>query len=330
MYGYGNGAAASLLASPAWGQPGYGGGEHAKDHHHAVRAPLQKGFLQRSNRRKMNLTPIIMSLVVPVIVFCVVFGSLSFEVHYEDPFLCYLVVFGALVVVALCGCFAGSMAWQKHNNVERQPNWLFFLFLSMLLAWVVGFIGGSENWAYNTFPYFRMRNLNRYTGVSPSRIRGQQIMDAGRITFAEGSKLDVSKSMGFRNFQVYCVAPITLGNTSLDTYDFWAVGKDCCNGYSADFHCEGFNDPRALGGLRLMNDEDRAFYRLAVQQAESMYNIKATHPLFFHWVQDADAVVQDWKETGSKQFLIGSLSFFVLQAFLVATAAVAFSKLGDY
>ena len=90
------------------------------------------------------------------------------------------------------------------------------------------------------------------TDVYPSHLRGQQVMDAGIIMFANGSKLELQKSMGFKNQNIYCVAPIVMGgNTTMGTYDFWAVGKDCCSGSTADFHCTGFNEPNSQGQGRI-------------------------------------------------------------------------------
>ena len=46
------------------------------------------------------------------------------------------------------------------------------------------------------------------------------------------------------------------GEAPLSTYDFWAVGVNCC-GAAADFKCGEFSNPKAHAGLRLMSDEQR-------------------------------------------------------------------------
>merc|ERR1719161_3450528 len=116
-------------------------------------------------------------------------------------------------------------------------------------------------------------------------------------------------SMGFKNLQMYCVAPIVSGSRDdakrISSYDFWAIGTNCCSGTQADFHCEGFNIRGASAGVRLMRDDHRAFYRLAVQQAEAAYNIRADHPLFFHWMQDPNAEVTAYMDEGYKYYLLG-------------------------
>eukprot|EP00438_Fugacium_kawagutii_P029114 Skav233711 [mRNA] locus=scaffold2120:100002:105477:+ [translate_table: standard] len=117
--------------------------------------------------------------------------------------------------------------------------------------------------------------------VNPGREKGQQLMDAGRVYFEDGTGLDTSKSMAFRNLDRYCVAPIVFGQ----------VGVNCCSGTTADFRCGEFDNPKARSGLRLMRqmpraggletasermtvtlnqgEDQRPFFRLAVQQAEA-------------------------------------------------------------
>jgi len=198
----------------------------------------------------------------------------------------------------------------------------------MLLAFVAAYVLGEENYGSNMNKYYNMLNLNNYTGISPARMRGQQLMDAGLIEFADGSHLDTLKSMGFQNGKIYCVAPITIGTATLANYDFWAVGTNCCSSNQADYACENFNNPHANGGLRLMADSDRPFYRLAVQQAEATYGFKATHPLFFTWTVDPVNTVVSWRQSGRNEYLVWTLSYAVFQTFIVGVASLAFAKLG--
>merc|ERR1719345_356910 len=158
------------------------------------------------------------------------------------------------------------------------------------------------------------------------------MMDGGQLMFTEGSKLDLSMSMGFKNLELYCVAPIVGGSDPkhISSYDFWAVGMNCCSGSKADFHCGEFNNPRAAAGLRLMRDDQRAFFRLAVQQAEAAYNIKAAHPLFFYWMQDPVAEMNSYRDDGFKYYLLGIFTHFSFNLFCVVCAVVGFSKIGRY
>lgn len=305
-------AAAEKVQPPSQGMFGLGG---------------IKGAL-RNRRRRMNVAPLFLCVLVPWALFSVVYAFLSFSIHYDQPALCTLVVLGAAVLVAVAGLLAFSPTGRWLANAEREPTWLIFLCASMFLALVGAYILGTENYGKNMLKYYSMMNLNNYTNVSPASVSGEQVMDAGVIEFAEGSHLDFAKSMGFKDNTIYCVAPVTIGGTPLASYDFWVVGEDCCSSSGADYRCENYNSPHANGGLRLMTDKDRAFYRLAVQQAEATYGIQAAHPLFFKWTVDAPGTVEAWKQTGRSEFLVWMLSYAAFQAFLVAVAALTFAKFG--
>ncbi|CAK0837682.1 unnamed protein product [Prorocentrum cordatum] len=188
-------------------------------------------------------------------------------------------------------------------------------------------------------PYYNVNNLMTYTSIDPSAYRGQQLMDAGRVVFTSDSALNTNylgpaDFSGFRNAEMYCVAPIvTQVNGTYkkqDTYDFWAVGTECCT--SKSFLCGDYNNANAHGGLRLTSDSDRAFYRLAVQQAEAAFHIKAVHPLFFTWTQDhTDPIgsTNDYLNDAIQYFITGVFIFFVVQLFTVACAVIVFSRLGS-
>ena len=55
--------------------------------------------------------------------------------------------------------------------------------------------------------------------------------------------------------------------------------------------------------VRLTNDEDHPYYRLAVQQAEVKFGIKAVHPLFFTWSRDPEHVAAQYGEDVAIQVL---------------------------
>merc|ERR1719343_1541480 len=128
--------------------------------------------------------------------------------------------------------------------------------------------------------------------------------------------------MGFKNEDTYCVAPVTSRFHNLTArgrvvYDFWAVGTNCCSGNGNDFHCGDYTGKKARAGLRVMQDDLRGFFRLAVQQAESAYNIKAVHPIFLYWLEDPTFEARSYREDGFKYFMLGMFSHFSLQLVLV-------------
>jgi len=300
----------------------------------------QKGGFVRGMRQRMNLVAILVSLFLPWLLFCLMFWAMSFSLHYSNPFFCYLLVFGGLCVVCITGLLAFDSIRKKREasggpimagtgTAYREPTWIIFLFVTCALAWVLGVVGGDINFFNNLEPYYDITNLATYPSVDPSRMRGQQLMDAGRIIFSEGSKLDLKMSMGFKNVDVFCVAPIVANSSEhITSYDFWAVGVNCCSGNRPDFHCGQFNNARASAGLRLMRDDQRAFFRLAVQQSEAANGIRANHPLFFHWMKDPIAEVNAYMDLGYKYYLSGCCAHFVLQLFLVFVASTAFAKMG--
>lgn len=289
-------------------------------------------------RVRMNIMAIFVSLFVPWLLFTLLFADVSFRVHFKFPLLCWgLVLLGAVVVLGF-GFGAGFNIWQLfRGSTDYQPTWLIFLSLTSLVAVVLGPMLGNTNFWQNMSPYYDLRNLNEYNYVDPTRMRGQQMMDAGRVDFLSGAMLDLRNAYAFQNLVTYCVAPITMynpsigGPTPLNSYDFWAVGTNCCGGNSTqtvDFKCGAYRSTTARQGLRLMSDDERAFFRLAVQQAESAHMIQATHPLFFYWTEDAGAQMNGYVEDAFKVFAESMIGFFAVQLCLVMALSYVLSKLG--
>jgi len=277
----------------------------------------------------MNLLAIMVNIFFPWLTFCSIFAGMSFSLHYQRPVVSWLLV--ALGVLA--SATSGFLAWKTAER-EREDMWYTFAALALLLATILAAVFGDFNFWVNMQPYYDIENLNTYPSVDPARERGQQLMDSGRVYFADNVALDMRKTMGFKNLDVYCVAPIVSkpwkGEPPMDTYDFWAVGTNCCSGVSSDFRCGEFNNKNARAGLRLMREDQRPFFRLAVQQAEAAYNIKAPHPIFYYWMQDPVEETNAYKNDGFKYFLLGMFTHFAFNCFCVVCALFAFSKLGRY
>lgn len=291
---------------------------------------------RRSGPKKwLNIVSMVVALAVPWLIFTTVFAIMSFELYYNSPQTALLLVGLAFVVVAVLGYLAVDSMRSGGNSSGIGANWYIFIFLTSFLAWSIGIAVGNANFTSNMQPYYDVAAMNSYPAVDPATMNGHQLMDAGRMAFKPGSQLDLRYSMGFRDVEHYCVAPVSSRNGSdgkvpvLGNYDFWAVGLNCCSGESADFHCGEFSNPRAHSGLRLMQDELRPFFRLAVQQAEAAYNIQAKHPIFLYWLQDPTIEMKAYQEEGFKYFTLGIFSHFSIQLFLVVAASMGFAKFAD-
>lgn len=284
----------------------------------------------------MNLVAVGQCLFLPWLLFCLSYALTAFRIHYSHPALCWTVIaiFAVFVALVGLGAFASIRAKMKHDE-SKEPNWFVFLFITLVIAVIAGAVFGNMTFWSFMQKYYDYKNLNEYQMVDAARTRGEQLMDAGSVDFVKGSVLDLRKSMGFKNLDTYCVAPITVTNanfmrTELSNYDFWAVGTNCCSGDFSDFSCGEFDNPKAHSGVRLLEDESRAFYRLAVQQAEAVYHVKANHPLFFYWTEDTTTEIESWRAEGYKFFFIGMVVHFFWQFLCVVLGVIGFSRMGYF
>jgi hypothetical protein len=213
------------------------------------------GHMKASHRQRMrlNIVTIFVSLFLPWTLYTVLFAAVSFRLHYKMSEVCWLLVGMCGLLVVFIGAKAvqnvmmslgfGNQLVGNHGGLMMEqyvqpgkPAWLLFLFLTSLIAVVAGPVMGINNFTENMEPYYSLQNLNDYSDVDPTRMRGQQMMDAGRVQFLPGATLDLSKAYAFQNVDTYCVAPISVTNTALGgptplaSYDFWAVGINCCVG----------------------------------------------------------------------------------------------------
>lgn len=277
--------------------------------------------------QRFNVVGMALSLFVPWILFCFVTTVNTFTTKYNSPSVANVATFMCFGIALLFGylAFAAARKWKQGGP---SPAWYVFIFVTSMMACAIGQVSSQMNYTKNMRPYYDVISLNAYPSVDPSKYKGQQLMDMGQVTFTSGSHLELTKSIGFRNLDTYCVAPIVSANSTGETYDFWAVGLNCCSGHTPDFACGEYNNPLAHSGLRLMRDDLRSYFRLAVQQAVAAYNIKANHPIFLYWMQDPTAEVNAYQDQGYKEYIVGISLTFGAQLFLVALAALGFNKIG--
>jgi len=273
-----------------------------------------------ARRRRINCVPALNALFLPWVMFLVVFSMSSFAFHYTMP-LVVLLFNGSVTLFCLFFAYTSFKADTMGVPADRAfyPTYLSVAFLS---AVTFGWLLGDINFWFHMQPCYNIEHLATYTNVDPSTstmrsgqqvpTRGKRYQDAGKVYFDHNAIVDVSRSMSFKMGDLYCVAPIVNPNCKKNCgYDFWAVGVNCCAEDTVDFRCGEYNNPSAKNGLRLMHDELRPNFRLAVLQAEGVHKITSTHPIFFYWLHDPVKEMNHMKHNGYKGFVILMiLSFF--------------------
>mmetsp|Transcript_73966 Transcript_73966/g.176037 ORF Transcript_73966/g.176037 Transcript_73966/m.176037 type:complete len:408 (+) Transcript_73966:167-1390(+) len=215
----------------------------------------------------------------------------------------------ALLVLAwntgkLCLLVIGINAHSRKSHMRRPSLifWLWWPVLSVISCYVAAALGallGIYLWRHNFTPYYHLATLQRYQAINPAVTAGDRVQDAGLVTFDADADLDRQHGGCFVDGgHTYCVAPIVplgkaiggLADTPrTGSYDFFAVGVDCCSCPNQDFQCGAWSNPLAQGGIRSLDYRSRPFYKLAIDAWTASYDRTADHPIFFDWVQDPEA-----------------------------------------
>jgi hypothetical protein len=296
--------------------------------HHEYDALLlhkQRGIFSPGGRRRMNVIPMLANVFVPWTFFCICLTSMCFKLHHYREWMAWgIIIFcGVLWVASLV-----LAVWAR--KAEPDPMWYSFASLMIGASIVVGTIVGIFLYYDYFSPYYQINDLKVVANIDAGKEVGQDHMDAGLFYFAAGNKINTEKAWHFKNHDVYCVAPIVpkSGSPETGTYDFWAVGKNCCSTSASDFRCGAFDNVKARNGIRILDDQARPFYRLAVQQTESIYGIMATHPIFVEWRQDPLHTINGWQDVGYGKYLLWVAGWFVFCTFWVIMATWRFAWIG--
>jgi len=185
--------------------------------------------------------------------------------------------------------------------------WPCWLFVFSVTATFCGYITGTYLWTTQLGPYYQLKQLQMYRDINPAHVPGVRLQDAGLVDFQNFVGMDRGKGGCFLNRgNTYCIAPIVFDGTptpevhydmqgmpQTGSYDYFAVGKNCCPCPNRDFTCGEWDNPLAYGGIRSMDEESRPYYKLALDNWQASYGKTSKTPLFFEWVQDPE-----WKWKG--------------------------------
>jgi len=215
-----------------------------------------------------------------------------------------VVTFSVFLMAVLRGRYYKSFYQSSVMYWGWWPTWLLVFGLAGVF---LGATTGSWLWSTALGPFYELQKLQKYRDINPEAVPGERIVDAGLVDFTPFVEMDRAKGGCFMNAgNTYCVAPIvnggevkygTAGVPQTGSYDYFAVGINCCSCPNRDFQCGEWQNPLANSGIRSLDTKSRPYYQLALDDWQASYGKSAKHPMFFDWVQNAEF---KWKEMYAK------------------------------
>jgi len=262
--------------------------------------------------KEIKLCQAILLAIIPWYVFVTVSIAFALAYHQHKGATWALLILAALVFISLV-------------NIFRAEKWLFFTSALCLVA--LGTAAAVGLFTYSEFlgKYWDSRDSHAYANVLPSE-DAAGYADAGKLVFAEEARLDVSRALGYKDVNVYCVAPI-LDDAPAKEVQFWAVGVDCCE-QRGFFDCDDAWDSDAKSGvvvspLRHWHTQ----YALAVQQAEHTFELaSAPEPVFVRWVVDPDRLTRNYFRFGMGILIVATVAHGVASCVVAYALQVEPSK----
>lgn len=244
------------------------------------------------------------------VAFAFIFAMLGCIMPFPVSVLCWLAVALMLIsrVVTLSVFFAAVFCGRYTKDFYRSSImywgwWPMNLAFWSFAATVLGALMGSWLWSECLAPYYELRGLQKYKDINPEHVPGERIQDAGLVDFTNFVEMDRAKGGCFMNRgNTYCIAPIVNGGQvkyglsgvpESGSYDYFAVGINCCSCPNRDFQCGEWQNPMASSGIRSLDYKSRPYYSLALDDWQASYGKTSKHPMFFDWVQGAE-----WKWKG--------------------------------
>jgi len=276
-----------------------------------------------SPSKSIDKSVLLMMWLMPWALFVLVFGTFSFYVHYMYPTTILVSTYISLSILGIM--LIKDLSRLRNPYTDKHSTlWSAFFVVSLTIAIGLGMFLGDVNYVMNESPVYFSIFLNKYYDLDPGATRGNAVMDGGIVKFSSGSHVDTTKATGFKNRNVWCVAPIVKDEApATGSYDFWAIGEDCCSGEVGDFgNClpDSNEEYDAPWGIVLMDDKMRPYYELAVQQAVASSNVTSLNPRLYRLTMHPN---REWgldRAAGFTTYFEALLGYNALQAGLVAMA----------
>lgn len=255
-------------------------------------------------------------MVIPWIIFTAVTCSFAFSYHHYPQ----------IVFMVSAGCIAMSGIYFSMSG-RYEGRWYMFLAGLILMATVFGVLVGYLTYHEYFLQFYAYDENRAYTNVLPSEPAAAHA-DAGKIDFSQSSRIDTTKAVGYKQGDVYCVAPV-MDEMQTSRVEYWAAGVNCCSQRST-FDCNDAGDVNARSGVVILDTNswfgwfpsDRDKYEKAVKQAEAAFDIvSAPNPLFIKWVTDPKAVQDDFYKNGISVLLAGTFVYLLLSILFGFTAS---------
>lgn len=264
------------------------GVDELPEHKHSFHSAMAHGLHKHSSGigiGKFILGWLFMSLL-PWLLFMGIGVLFIMLYYYFAPIMWFgIIVAGMVCLMTIVGGRSGE---DSHHGLWWSVMGAFIL-VTLMAATVCGLM----NFHQYMFHYWSALEGRQYTNVAPDALAAAH-EDAGMIVFSDDATVDITKPIGFKAGEIFCVAPILRADAVGSDIQYWAAGTNCCRGRDF-FTCNDVLNKDARSGVVIrdemspIEESNLKYYKHAAQTAVETYGLtQVKEPIFVHWVKDIE------------------------------------------
>lgn len=299
----------------------------------------EKSLLRGSGplRRLKWLLKVIFNIVAPFLLFWACYHMTVGWWHHYWSILTWAVIIASWGFVVVTTIAYRSSA---RSGKVMDALWGLFLTLSLALSIVAGTMIGNRQYETYWHRFYDFQALESYVNINTMADVGGAFEDGGQFYFKEGSHVDTTRVVAFKNYDIYCVAPIIRkeleggegaeqgkaadGPAPLElppsgTIDWFAVGVNCCKPDGEEWTCSGGN---ARNGLRVLEADRRPFYNMASTAWSLKYELPSKNPIFVEFIVDPLGKVGGLSVAGGLMYTQTVQTFFAFDVCIVLLVVI--------